>query len=209
MTIPETPRYTMDIERNIAQAAQDIELFYTKGASSAIPRFPNSMNDLFFPHFTGTYTSDDDIPVVRVDSPKATRHDFVHYFSKWENGKVLLGTAWSWFALDIAFCGLGLNSSIILGSIGFGAPSGIAAVRMSHSRVVWLSLRNISVGNMIISIAGLIPGFYVTMAVIDSVRVLWLLYRFLPLTCWSRVTIAVTRHVSGGANQSSIWDSYF
>jgi len=43
------------------------------------------------------------------------------HFGQWKNGKILLGTAWSWFALDIAFYGLGLNSSIILNAIGFGS----------------------------------------------------------------------------------------
>lgn len=33
MTIPETPRYTIDIERNVAQAARDIELFYSRGST--------------------------------------------------------------------------------------------------------------------------------------------------------------------------------
>jgi PHS family inorganic phosphate transporter-like MFS transporter len=146
LTIPETPRYTMDIERNVAQAAQDVELFYS----------------------TGRYTRDEDAPVVRVEAPKASRRDFWNHFSKWENGKVLLGTSWSWFALDIAFYGLGLNSSIILSAIGFGAPSKAAAAKLGKAKTAWLNLKNISVGNLIISVAGLIPGYYAAMAVIDS-----------------------------------------
>jgi PHS family inorganic phosphate transporter-like MFS transporter len=118
------------------------------------------------------YTRREDSPILRVDAPRASRRDFFSYFSKWENGKVLLGTAWSWFALDTAFYGLGLNSSIILGGIGFGAPSKTASAEMGQAQAVWLTLRNISVGNLVISITGLIPGFYVTMAFIDLVRTL-------------------------------------
>jgi PHS family inorganic phosphate transporter-like MFS transporter len=88
----------------------------------------------------------------------------------------LLGTAWSWFSLDIAFYGLGLNSSIILGAIGFGAPSGAVADKIGRPAAVWLSLKNASIGNLIISTAGLIPGFYVTMAVIDHVSFLRTLF---------------------------------
>lgn len=108
--------------------------------------------------------------MVRVDAPKATNRDFINYFSKWENGKILLGTSWSWFALDIAFYGLGLNSSIILTTIGFGAPSKAVAARLGRQKTVWLNLKNISVGNLVISVAGLIPGYYACMALVDFVR---------------------------------------
>ena len=118
---------------------------------------------------------------------------------------MLLGTSWSWFALDIAFCGLGLNSSIILGSIGFGAPSATAAAEMGRSHAVWLSLRNISVGNLIISTAGLIPGFYATMAFIDFVCALCLL--FLSQIDSHSGHAFLSR--SGAASQSNTWDSLF
>ena len=119
----------------------------------------------------GRYTREEDAPIVRVEAPKATRRDFISHFSRWENGKILLGTSWSWFALDIAFYGLGLNSSIILQSIGFGAPSKAVAAKLGHAKSVWLNLKNISVGNLIISVAGLIPGYYATMLFVDSVRI--------------------------------------
>jgi len=84
------------------------------------------------------------------------------HFSKWENLKVLIGTSYSWFALDIAFYGLGLNSSIILQAIGFGTPptKGIVGV--------YDNLKNICVGNLILSAAGLIPGYYASFLLIDS-----------------------------------------
>ena len=79
LTIPETPRFTMDIERNVKQATQDIENVVA----------------------TGDFYVDPDATVQRVQAPKATRRDFWAHFSKWENGKILLGTAYSWFALDV------------------------------------------------------------------------------------------------------------
>ena len=109
----------------------------------------------------------------RTQAPKATRSAFVTYFSKWENGKVLLGTAWSWFALDIAFYGLGLNSSIILTTIGFGSASKAKAATLGHQRTVYENLHNVSVGNLILSAAGLIPGYYATFA-----RRSWRRWRF-------------------------------
>lgn len=83
LTIPETPRYTMDVERNIKQATQDVDTYLT----------------------TGTYVVDPIQNNERAELPKATWADFRRHFGQWKNGKVLLGTAWSWFALDVAFYG--------------------------------------------------------------------------------------------------------
>jgi PHS family inorganic phosphate transporter-like MFS transporter len=140
LTIPETPRFTMDIERNVKQATEDIE---------------NVMA-------TGGFYVDPDAAVQRVQAPKASRRDFFAHFGKWENGKVLLGTAYSWFALDIAFYGLGLNSSIVLTAIGFGTSP------QKGSLGVYQSLHNVSVGNIILAVAGLIPGYWASFLLIDS-----------------------------------------
>lgn len=85
LTIPETPRYTMDVERNIKQASQDVDAYIA----------------------TGEYVADSVQINDRAEVPKASWSDFARHFGQWKNGKVLLGTAWSWFALDIAFYGLG------------------------------------------------------------------------------------------------------
>ncbi|KAH9998820.1 major facilitator superfamily domain-containing protein, partial [Russula compacta] len=140
LTIPETPRFTMDVERNVKQATQDIENVVA----------------------TGDFYIDPDAAVQRVQAPKASRRDFVNHFGKWENLKVLIGTAYSWFALDIAFYGLGLNSSIVLTTIGFGTSP------QKGSLGVYQTLRNVSVGNIILSLGGLIPGYWASFLVIDS-----------------------------------------
>lgn len=79
LTIPETPRFTMDIERNIKQATQDIDNVIA----------------------TGQFYVDPDAAVQRVQAPKASRADFMHHFGQWENFKILFGAAYSWFALDV------------------------------------------------------------------------------------------------------------
>jgi len=140
LTIPETPRFTMDIERNIQQATNDIK---------HVIAGENNNNE-------------DDLAVQRVDAPKATWADFRRHFGKWENAKILFGTSWSWFALDIAFYGLGLNSSIILEAIGFGTPVD------KTSRGIYENLLNVTKGNLIFSAAGLIPGYWVSFLFIDS-----------------------------------------
>ncbi|SCZ88387.1 BZ3500_MvSof-1268-A1-R1_Chr2-1g04377 [Microbotryum saponariae] len=142
LTIPETPRFTMDIERNVKQASTDVDAFLS----------------------TGGYVHDyDQAQAVKVEAPVASRRDFIAHFSKWENGKVLLGCAYSWFALDVAFYGLGLNSSIILGAIGYGNVS-----KGTPQFVRYQTLHNLSIGNIILSVAGLIPGYWVSFLFIDS-----------------------------------------
>ncbi|KAF5359520.1 hypothetical protein D9756_003148 [Leucocoprinus leucothites] len=140
LTIPETPRFTMDIERNILQATADIKAVMAGGSGGA----------------------DDEIIVQRADVPKASWSDFINHFGKWENGKVLLGTAYSWFALDIAFYGLGLNSSIILQTINFGGKT------TPDPQGVYKNLSNICIGNLVLSVAGLIPGYWATFLFVDS-----------------------------------------
>ena len=140
LTIPETPRFTMDIERNVQQASEDVDNFLT----------------------SGTFYVDPDAVVQRVDAPRASRADFAHYYGQWKNLKILLGCAWSWFALDIAFYGLGLNSSIVLTAIGFNGSTA------TGTQKVYESLKNISIGNLILSAAGLIPGYWVTFLFVDS-----------------------------------------
>jgi PHS family inorganic phosphate transporter-like MFS transporter len=80
LTIPETPRFTMDIERNVRQATQDIGTVLS----------------------TGKFVVDPDAVIQRVQAPKASRRDFMAYFSKWENLKIIIGTSYSWFALDVS-----------------------------------------------------------------------------------------------------------
>ena len=102
LTIPETPRYTMDVEQKIEKGIRDAKAFIEHGAPA------------------GDYS--DNVAVARTETPaivKASWADFFHFFSQPRNARMLFGTAYSWFALDVAWYGLGLNNSIILKNIGF------------------------------------------------------------------------------------------
>ena len=80
LTIPETPRFTMDIEHNVEQASADINLVLAAGNLEGL---------------------DLDNPIRHAETPKSTWADFRQYFGRWENGTVLFGTAYSWFAIDV------------------------------------------------------------------------------------------------------------
>jgi len=131
----------MDIERNVDQASADIENVIS-GQEKQL---------------------DEDAHIQRIQVPKASLADFRNHFGKLENFKLLFGTSYSWFALDIAFYGLGLNSAIILQTIGFGGPFSSNPVT-----AVYENLRAIAIGNLILSAAGLIPGYYASFLLIDS-----------------------------------------
>ena len=96
-----------------------------------------------------------DAPALEI--PKASFRDFWGHYSQWKFGKVLLGTAGSWFFLDVAYYGLGLNNSIILSAIGWSGGSTMYEIFYRNA-----------VGNLILVCAGAIPGYWVSVATIDT-----------------------------------------
>lgn len=81
LTIPETPRFTLDVERNIRRGAVDIQ------------KLVENRNIL--------HGDNPDVPTQQFDGPKAGWQDFWSYFSQWKNLRILFGSAYSWFALDV------------------------------------------------------------------------------------------------------------
>jgi PHS family inorganic phosphate transporter-like MFS transporter len=87
-----------------------------------------------------------------------TLGEFYRYFKIRRNLKILLGSAGSWFFLDIAFCGLDLNSRTILSRIGFSADGNVYEL-----------LRNAAIGQLVLVCAGAIPGYFLTIFTIDII----------------------------------------
>jgi len=128
----------MDIEQKINKGAKDASAFLERGASA------------------GDYS--DAEAIAKAEVPQASWSDFVAYFGQWKNGKVLLGTAYSWFALDIAWYGLGLNNSFILQDIQF-----------SGGADAYSTLYNTIVGNIIINLLGSVPGYWITVFTVERI----------------------------------------
>ena len=83
LTIPETPRFTMDIERDVQRASADIQnVLGDRGRNMAV------------------YWVDPDAIVQRAEAPRRSRRDFVRYFGQSNNLRLLFGVAYSWFAID-------------------------------------------------------------------------------------------------------------
>ncbi|KAK1824981.1 acid phosphatase pho5 [Friedmanniomyces endolithicus] len=144
LTIPETPRYTFDVSRDVVKGGSDIKAYLTskpEGIPDEVARV-QGMRD----------------SAPQLEIPKASFKDFMRHYGQWRYGKVLLGTAGSWFFLDVAFYGVGLNNSTILSTIGYGTGPN-----------VYIKLYNIAVGNIILVCAGAIPGYWVTVATVDTI----------------------------------------
>lgn len=96
-------------------------------------------------------------------SRKAKLDAFFVYFSEWRHLKTLLGTTSTWFLLDIAFYGTNLNQSVLLADIGFSTGK-------THYDVL---MRN-AIGNLIIAIAGYVPGYFFTIFLIEKMGRKWI-----------------------------------
>ncbi|KAG0330272.1 Inorganic phosphate transporter pho84 [Podila humilis] len=147
MTIPETPRFVLDVENNLKKAERDVAIVLKENRN----------------HLQSKEDSDDNNNNIKNNitmNPsiaKGSFSDFCAYFSKWQNFKILFGTSMAWFALDVAFYGIGLNNSFILSSIKFGSVQGDAF------QSVW----NAAVGQIIIVLLGSVPGYWVTVFTIE------------------------------------------
>lgn len=144
LTIPETPRYTFDVARDVEKANEDVKTYVSGKKGEGRP---------------------DEITAaaarrasVSLEVPKASWTDFFKFYGKLSNGKILFGTAMSWLLLDVAFYGLGLNATTVLTAIGYGGGA-----------TVYNKLYNLAAGNSILVCAGAIPGYWLAVATIDTV----------------------------------------
>lgn len=146
LTIPETPRYTFDVARDIERGALDTQAYF-EGRPGGHPDEMRRIEAM-------------KVAEQNLTTTRASFSDFFHHFGQWKNGKVLLGTAGSWFLLDVAFYGLSLNNSVILDAIGFSTRGATDLYEV---------LRRTAVGSIIIVCAGAIPGYWVTVATVDII----------------------------------------
>ena len=78
-TIPETPRFTMDIKKNLDEASGDVKMALRVREDVVV----------------------DKDALEHIDIPRNTLPNFWGYFKRRENWLVLFGTSYSWFALDV------------------------------------------------------------------------------------------------------------
>ncbi|KAF2774470.1 MFS general substrate transporter [Teratosphaeria nubilosa] len=84
--------------------------------------------------------------------------DFRKYFHVLKHGLAFFGVCGSWFLFDIAFYGINLNQTVILQLIGYGKDS-----------TIFETLWHTAVGNVIVSVAGYTPGYYLAIPLPDKI----------------------------------------
>lgn len=146
LTIPETPRYTFDVAKDVEKGQEDVKA-YMKGEPEGHPD-----------EITRIATQAQAQEKMAV--PKASWSDFFSHYSKRKNALLLAGTALSWCFLDIAYYGVSLNNAIILEVIGYSTKGATSTYEI---------LYNTAVGNMIIILAGAVPGYWFTVFTVDTV----------------------------------------
>jgi len=95
---------------------------------------------------------------------KAHFSEFLTYFAQWRHAKLLIGTSACWFFLDVAFYGINLNQNVVLQQIGYAGKTGTP----------WERLFKISTGNMIITVLGFVPGYYVSVLTVEKLGRKWI-----------------------------------
>lgn len=136
--------------------------------------------------------SDTDVapPMVEPTANKAKFNTFFVYFSEWRHLKILIGTASTWFLLDIAFYGTNLNQSAILASIGF-----------STGKNEYHTLMKNAIGNLIIAVAGYVPGYFFTIAFIEILGRKWIQIQGFLVSAMMFAIIAGGYHKIGTAGR--------
>ncbi|KAI1323200.1 phosphate permease [Xylariaceae sp. FL0255] len=143
ITIPETPRYTFEVARDVEKAAADIKAYMASQSEGEVDEVKQArMKKVASPALT---------------VPMASWTDLYEYFSQWANAKRLLGTALSWFFLDLAFYGLSLNNTVILENIGYAAGP-----------TLYTTLYHSAVGTIILVVAGSLPGYWTSIILVDT-----------------------------------------
>ena len=104
------------------------------------------------------------VEAVAKQPPKNVQmRAFVNYFSEWKHLKTLIGTASTWFLVDVAFYGLNLNQTVLLTDIGFAKGNN-----------EWETLLKGAYGNLIIAAAGYVPGYFITIAMVEVIGRKWI-----------------------------------
>ena len=139
LTIPESPRFSNDVNNDLLKATKDTHKVHNLPFDESKQGTPNT--------FTSATT-------VRSKYADVT---FYQYFSKYENLKGLVAMSFCWFVLDIGYYGTNLNSNILLSNIGFGGGN-----------TIYQQIFNIALGNLIAVLLGALPGYFFSVFFIDK-----------------------------------------
>ncbi|KAF2663461.1 MFS general substrate transporter [Microthyrium microscopicum] len=186
LTMPESKKFTQSVElSNVANASLN--------TSTA------SINEKALKTHTGEDISHDRrISIVEahaVAPPKNVQMKaFIEYFSHPRHALTLFGCAFSWFLVDVAFYGINLNQSIILADIGYAT-----------GKTPYQYLLHNAEGNLIIAVAGYVPGYFLTIAFIELLGRKWIqIQGFLVTALMFAILAGGNTHIGSGGRFACI-----
>ncbi|KAJ2613048.1 hypothetical protein H4S08_002414 [Coemansia sp. RSA 1365] len=153
LTMEDSKRFQMETAK--AAAANADEDMLREKLLAKQPRFEGKNDEE-----SSAETSKEIINAALGEERPRRAKTFGQYFGEWRHLKVLLGTSIAWFALDVAFYGINLNSSVVIEAIGFAGN--IREDKPSH-----FITRN-CLGSIIINILGSVPGYWITVFTIEK-----------------------------------------
>ena len=125
---------------------------------------------------------------IDAQGRRASLDVFFVYFREWRHLKTLLGTMSCWFLLDVAFYGINLNQSVILMEIGFSKGANEYDI-----------LKRNVVGNLIIAVAGYVPGYFFTIYFIEKLGRRWIqIQGFLIVALMFAIMAGGEKHIGTG-----------
>ncbi|KAI1108283.1 major facilitator superfamily domain-containing protein [Nemania sp. NC0429] len=183
-TIPETPYYLVEKGR-VTDAVAAARRVY---APEVILQ-PTGQDDI-----SPSQTVSNNSPTEKArDSrtgwwSKTTEYfrDVGKYLAAHSRWRTLLGVMLTWFLLDLAYYGLGLDNPKTIHAIWQAGPSPI-----DPNRPIYEELQEIIVRNIITILSGTLPGSIIILLAIDYVpRVTWMI--------WTFIALAVLFAINGG-----------
>ncbi|KAF2088728.1 MFS general substrate transporter, partial [Saccharata proteae CBS 121410] len=122
ITIPESPRYTLDVEYDTQKAEDDTDKFTEHTARSSVPSPALTSSKLYLQSSGLSHIY-----------PAFSRADIMQYFWIEGNWRRLAGASICWFLLDLAFYGLGINNPRTIAEVWATSP----ATNGTASELAW------------------------------------------------------------------------
>ncbi|KIY98746.1 Inorganic phosphate transporter 1-6 [Monoraphidium neglectum] len=141
--LPETPRFTAHVEKDLTKAEADM-----------VSVFNN----------TDEFRKLEKKTDVATDNDAITFRDFKNFLSIRRNAMWLFGTCSTWFLLDIAYYCQNLFTPKVVGDIGYS----VSVKPGGTGRDIYHAVYASTTGTAIIILMGLVPGYFVTIATIEK-----------------------------------------
>jgi MFS transporter, PHS family, inorganic phosphate transporter len=154
-------RLTMPESRKFLQS---VELSSVANSSSSLSSLPAEKE---LKTADGIPVEDRRVSIIEAHAVEPTKAvqmtAFIQYFKNGRHALTLFGCAMSWFLVDVAFYGINLNQSVILTDIGYATGKNPYQYLLKNAE-----------GNLIIAVAGYVPGYFLTIAFIELLGRKWI-----------------------------------